>query len=138
MNIGRVRRGVDVRLFFISHNVREFSCQYCIQFCKSRWFSIVDGYVSSKSIEPEFESESESSYSSVPIISVKAEIQGTPLEAGIDSGATINLISEEIDMPSEPASPINLHQAMAPDAVLLDRKVTSDVHLPSESWHSTH
>ena len=41
-------------------------------------------------------------------------------------------------MPSEPASPINLHQAMAPDAVLLDRKVTSDVHLPSESWHSTH
>ena len=90
--------------------------------------------VSNESVEPEFESESESSpYSSVPIISVKAEVQGTPLEAGIDSGATINLLDEKVvrrdNMPSKPAAPIKLHQIMDLDSVNLYRKVTSDVYL---------
>ena len=40
-------------------------------------------------------------------------------------------------MRSGPANPIKLHQAMTPNGVILDRKVTSDVSLASKSWHST-
>ena len=41
-------------------------------------------------------------------------------------------------MPFKPKALIKWHQSMDPDGVILDSKVTSDVHLPSESWNSIH
>ena len=62
---------------------------------KKETVSIVDGHVVQLLEESESESDS-SAYPSIPIISVEAMIQDTPIIAGINSGATVNLISEEI------------------------------------------
>jgi hypothetical protein len=86
------------------------------------------------------ESESDSEYSSVPTIKIRATLQGTPIQGVTDSGATVNLLSSELvqqrRLRTIPARPIRLHQPMAPRGVIVNEKLVSKIIIPSKSWTS--
>ena len=111
------------------------------QTVKREEVSIIDGYVVRHPVSSEFESESDS-YSSVPIITVPTKIQQSIVHAGVDPGASINVISPRVVKKHRlielPAPLIRIHQALDSNGSSHDTKVVSTVTLPEESWTSTH
>ena len=108
---------------------------------KKEEVSIVDGYVVRRPVSPsEMELES-GPYLPVPIITVPTRIQQAAVRAGVDPGASINVISprvvEEHKLVEQPAQPVRIHQALDPDGSTYNAKVVSTVILPEESWTST-
>ena len=109
---------------------------------KKEIVSIVNGYVVRHAVDT-IESEPESSYSSVPVVTVPIRIQNAEaINSGIDSGATINVISPRMvkkhRLAEQPAPPVKIHQAMDPNGTIYNTKVVSIVTLPSEKWTSAH
>ena len=117
---------------------------------KKEVVSIVDGYVVRRpapdpsdnvSLDND-EMEPFDPYPSVPMITVPAKIQSAVVEAGVDCGASLNLISpdavDKCEASKEPANPIMLHQALDPEGQVTCEKVVSDVVLPhSDKWKSS-
>lgn len=108
---------------------------------KKEEVSIVDGYVVRRPVSPsELESESDF-YSPIPIITIPTRIQRAVVSAGVDSGASVNVISphvvKEHKLIEQPALPVRIHQALDPDGSTHNTKVVSTVTLSEESWTST-
>ena len=116
---------------------------------KKEVVSIVDGYVVRRPVQALSENMSLDNdemepfdpYSSVPMITVLAKIQSAIVEAGVDCGASLNLISpdaaDKCEATKEPANPIMLHQALDAEGQIACEKVVSDVALPNnDEWKS--
>ena len=87
------------------------------------------------------QSDSDFEYPSVPTIKVHTVIQGTPVKALVDCGATPNILSIDFihkrRLRTVPARPVYLHQAMSPHGIHVNEKVISNVEIPSKSWKSS-
>jgi hypothetical protein len=94
-------------------------------------------------LEAVVESDSDIEYPrpSVPTIKIATIIKNTGMSALADSGATINLISsdkvEKHAIPTQPTSPVRIHEPMNPHGVLINKKVVSKVRVPEEDWESS-
>ena len=86
------------------------------------------------------ESESESPYSSVPVITVPAEVQGVSVTALADCGASINVLSTDTvqrqRLRTQRTTPVRVHQPLVPKGIIVNEKVISHVILPKQSWKS--
>ena len=78
---------------------------------------IVDDYVVHRTIDDESE-DSADPHPSVPIINLSAMIPNTILTIGVDSSATIRVISpsaiKQYNLHEQPVAPMKLHQALDP------------------------
>jgi hypothetical protein len=84
---------------------------------KKEVVSIIGEYVVHRQVSVNSDSESDpASHSSIPMITIPIKIRLAVVDAGVDSGATINLISpataEQFGLHKQLAEPIILHQAM--------------------------
>jgi hypothetical protein len=86
------------------------------------------------------ESESESPYSSVPVITVFAEVQGASVTALAECGASINVLSTDTvqrqRLRTQRTTPVRIHQLFVPKGIIVNEKVISHVILPKQSWKS--
>jgi hypothetical protein len=98
--------------------------------------AIVDGFDSLDLYPP---SSSCASDTPRPIVMV-AKIQGTSTQALMDSGASINAISQEVvkrnALKMIPCSPVQIRQSLHQKGVIVNKKLLSRVQLPSKEWTS--
>ena len=107
---------------------------------KKEEVSIVDGYVVCRDISPSESDTETNAYSSVSVITVPTHIQEARVDSGVDSGATINVISpcvvKKYKLIERPALLIKICQTLDPKDSTHNTKVVSKVTLLAELWAS--
>ena len=97
--------------------------------------AIVDGFVVTRTATTAESDTGSEHYHSVPIITVPTKIQRAVIRSGIDSGASINMITPKMvkkhNLIEKPSSPIQVHQAMDHKGSIHKTKVVSEVGFPS-------